>query len=470
MEKEILLNTSHVIEKLQKETKEKNPFFTYDFEAITLENVFYPTVVTIANQNLEIVYEDSIVFDNNENASTSLKKKSDHLIHQFLIKCFMLIDNNPRTPKTAIFYAHNASKFDVIFLLKDYALDGVNPDFFLKYLLYRNAIYKLEYSTYLFTIPKFNVLKKIIFYDSKLLMPFSLKVLTKEFSKTFFKKEFDHSNVTLENYKNKEWVDKLKEYCKNDSLSLMDAFSNFRNQIWDLFKIDVLKTITIASLAMKRFRTFHYDPDKTPINSVSFPIYEQIKNAYYGGKVEMFEPILKRGFAYDINGLYAYCMKNFDFPIGEPTIIKQPNLLEELLRKKLIDFFGFVEVTIECPNMKYPFLVYRDKKKFLISPTGTFKGFYFSEEVKHALSLGYKLHKIHEAISFKKSKEVFSSFVDKMQKIKLEEGEKNSPKKIIAKLMLNSLYGKFGSKPENKIKIRVTSEQLKELTKDQESL
>ena len=58
----------------------------------------------------------------------------------------------------------------------------------------------------------------------------------------------------------------------------------------------------------------------------------------------------------------------------------------------LNDFFGFLEVEVECPiNVTKPMLPVKYKGK-TIYPTGKWNGTYFSEEIKAvlALNLGYK--------------------------------------------------------------------------------
>jgi DNA polymerase elongation subunit (family B) len=79
----------------------------------------------------------------------------------------------------------------------------------------------------------------------------------------------------------------------------------------------------------------------------------------------------------------------------------------------------------------------------LICPTGSWKGWYFSEELKNARDkFGYTITPI-EGYRFE-SDIIFKDYVDHFYEIK-----KNSEgaMKQISKLFLNSLYGRFGMSP-----------------------
>ena len=79
-----------------------------------------------------------------------------------------------------------------------------------------------------------------------------------------------------------------------------------------------------------------------------------------------------------------------------------------------------------------------------IFPEGNWTGWYYSEELKNAVRLGYK-YTILEGYIFN-SKNIFEDFVAKLSEMK-ESSDRNSAMYLIAKLLLNSLYGKFGMKP-----------------------
>lgn len=74
-----------------------------------------------------------------------------------------------------------------------------------------------------------------------------------------------------------------------------------------------------------------------------------------------------------------------------------------------------------------------------IFPVGTWKGIYFSEELKAVAKLGYQF-KLGQAYEFN-SEVLFKDYVDYFYNIKKVA---TGPKRFIAKMMLNNLYGIFG--------------------------
>lgn len=79
-------------------------------------------------------------------------------------------------------------------------------------------------------------------------------------------------------------------------------------------------------------------------------------------------------------------MKTFPMPGGEPV---WHGHLED---QDLSNLFGFIEAYVVCPShINRPFLPYRDKNNTFVFPTGKFVGVYYSEELKYARDLGYKI-------------------------------------------------------------------------------
>lgn len=75
---------------------------------------------------------------------------------------------------------------------------------------------------------------------------------------------------------------------------------------------------------------------------------------------------------------------------------------------------------------------------------GTWSGWYVADELENAKKYGYT-YSILEGYIFD-SKDLFSSYINEMNKMK-ESADRNSPQYLIAKLLNNSLFGRFGMKP-----------------------
>lgn len=140
------------------------------------------------------------------------------------------------------------------------------------------------------------------------------------------------------------------------------------------------------------------------------------------------------------NSLYPHVMKNNKYP--------NPNTLRHCYKNDVsyIDNFeGMSHVDIYCPYMKYPLLPMRTKDKLLF-PVGEWSGWYTHVELREAKKLGYTIKKVHETIYFNETCEPFKEYVDDLYKKRLEYKEQKSEMETITKLLLNSLYGKFGQK------------------------
>ncbi len=96
--------------------------------------------------------------------------------------------------------------------------------------------------------------------------------------------------------------------------------------------------------------------------------------------------------------------------------------------------------------LKYPLLQRKVKTKDglrTVAGLGSWTGWIFSEEMYNSIPYGYKFEVIR-GYTFNKGN-VFAGYVDKLYKLRLDY-PKAHPLNLIAKLLLNSLYGKFGMK------------------------
>ena len=268
-----------------------------------------------------------------------------------------------------------------------------------------------------------------------MLFPSSLDKMANVFNENG-KLDFDHSNVTLENYFNKEFLDKLKNYCSNDSLILAKSFYKYRAMISNNFQVDITSPITLASLAFKIFRSKYYT--KEIIQQSHGCMYSFIKNSYRGGVSDIYRPRLENGYYYDVNSLYPYVMANNYMPVGVGQYVN----VKLDTNFNIHDFFGFISVKVKCPKSLYiPFLTVNHPQYGLISPVGEWVDTYFSEEIKYALTLGYEF----EYFSYYKFEKeiIFNDYVNDIYSQRVLNKDKKDLSHVL-KLLLNSLYGRFG--------------------------
>lgn len=195
----------------------------------------------------------------------------------------------------------------------------------------------------------------------------------------------------------------------------------------------------------------------------------------------------------DVCSLYPYVLKTKKYPL------KHPNIIRENFDYTLESYFGFVKCEIQPPYHLYlPVLPLKIKNKLMFPLCRTCAenlnqgdcehndkdrcliSTWTTEEVKLALKKGYKIDNIYEVLHYDTvSDELFKGYINMFLKIKqeasgwpswcnseedkleyirrYEEREgifleqdnimKNPGLRFIAKLMLNSLWGKLAQRP-----------------------
>lgn len=202
---------------------------------------------------------------------------------------------------------------------------------------------------------------------------------------------------------------------------------------------------TIASIALNYFRLKYLKEHfRTPSHEECQFMFE----GYYGGRTEAF----KRGkinniYYYDFNSLYPTVMLN-DYP--NPNTLKSCSNGADFY---INNFEGLSKVLIQCPdNLTIPLLPLRTKDK-LIFPTGIFEGIYTHLELRKAKELGYKILKIGKCIYFTENISIFKDFVLENYNARIKLKKENNPLEYTYKIILNSLYGKFGQRYDTKQEI-----------------
>lgn len=410
-----------------KHSADSNIFFC-DFETLLHENKHVLSCYSICSATDK---EQSDVSSLDVTNNITLSESSHNLMQSFINCCF----TKAKKRKRALFYFHNLGRFDGIFLL-NYATQQENLDI---EVLFRENIYQK-----IVLKDKTNGLS-IEFRDTFLLLPLSLDKLAKTFTESENKTSFDFNYSFDDFVRNPGLLLELEKYCLNDSIILREGFLNYCNIMETHLKINPLQNLTISSLALKCFRTHYYDDKETPVELTKENTDAFIRKSYKGGVVDVYKPYIKEGFHYDINSLYPYVMYKYDMPIKRGVWQN----IQNSASFDINSFFGFLEVEVQCPvDMYIPFLTVSDPVKGLISPTGEWTGVYFSEEIKYATSLGYTFKYI-KGVSYAKGKP-FSNYVESMYE-KRKNTKRGSALNVVLKLLMNSLYGRFGMGIENMI-------------------
>jgi hypothetical protein len=181
---------------------------------------------------------------------------------------------------------------------------------------------------------------------------------------------------------------------------------------------------------------------------------QNIRESYTGGAVDVYKPHNRLTsflindnvqyetlYYYDVNGLYPTVMANNLMPIGKPTFF------EGNITKFDPNAYGFFYCKISSPTyLEHPILQQRIKTNDglrTIAGLESWIGWIYSQEMYNAIKYGYTFEIIRGYL-FDKGL-LFNEYINKLYELRMEY-PKGTPMNQNAKLLNNSLYGKFGMK------------------------
>jgi hypothetical protein len=258
-------------------------------------------------------------------------------------------------------------------------------------------------------------------------------------------KAFGIEKDEVPNFKNVS-DDVLASYCKQDALVLARIMEGY---------IDFLRSndlgnfaLTIAGQALSAF-THKYMDEKT----ILLHRYKEVTNmelaSYKGGRCEVFQMgKLSNVFKLDVNSMYPFVMSEHSYPVK--TISKKPVKLSlDSINDIVHDESRFVIANVKL-RMKEPAIAVRRDK--LIFPVGDINECLCGPELKYILDnpeFG-TITSVTKACVYT-AQPVFKGYVDFFYAIKKA---KESPASVLmAKLFLNSLYGKWGQREHEDIEV-----------------
>ena len=222
-------------------------------------------------------------------------------------------------------------------------------------------------------------------------------------------------------------------------------------------------------------------------------VVEPIKprDSYFGGRTEVFKLKAvstedKKIKYIDVCSLYPTVIDKY--PVGHPWKVYSPKSYNP-------QWFGLIKCEVLAPKDLYapvlPVKVKMDKAEKLVfalcrlcaerkqakcthsKSQRVFTGTWTTAEIRVALEKGYTIQKIHEVWHFKASTDIFKGYISDFMKLKLESSPHSYPtneayvedvwkrqgikldldnikpnpvRRQLAKLAMNSLYGKFGQR------------------------
>lgn len=343
-----------------------------------------------------------------------------------------------KTKNCKIVYFHNLT-FDGEFILYNLLKNGyvytsnsdIEPKEITGIVTDNGLIYQL----------KVNFGKKIVeFRCSYRLIPFKISKIGENVG--FPKLQENHNYDEFKNYNSiYELPEEEIEYITRDVFIMCLALKKF-------IRLGV-KGITIAGCAYKYWLSTV--KDKSLFDEISEEANEFARRSYKGGITQAFGDnvgCIIEGVSYDKNSLYPFVMMN-DMPVGDPVIYED---YEEALKdiKHPLRLMCLLISEGKIKNGYVPMLGFRKKLNYEYLPKFEDKIVYIWENEFNLLKEIYDLDDIlclgiH---AYKSEPNIFRDYINNWINVKIvSEKQGDNMQRTIAKLMLNSLYGKFGTNP-----------------------
>lgn len=298
---------------------------------------------------------------------------------------------------------------------------------------------------------------KVTINDSLKIIPFPIEDIPKQFGFDIQKLEIDYNKPREKGH---QLTDEEKEYIKHDVLIASKALK--------IFYDENLTKMTIGANALSDFKDIigltrfeHLYPN------LEYNLDKELRRSYKGGFTYLndiyAEKDVGQGITLDVNSLYPSVMHSpYVLPYGYPFYFKGKYKEDKV----------------------YPLYIQKIRCSFEIKenkiPTIQLKGNYFYKPNEYLKSSNYQVvdltltsidlklfleqYEVYdleyiEGWKFKGLSGMFDSYIDKWTARKIQAGkEGNKGQRQLAKLFLNSLYGKFATSLDSQEKIPVLDE------------
>lgn len=277
---------------------------------------------------------------------------------------------------------------------------------------------------------KFSTNRNVHLKDSLKLLPFKVSKIAKDFGLPILKLDLNYEDYTVN--------EKAIRYISHDVRIIAMALKQI--------KAEGMNKMTTASCAYSQYTSMISDDFQRqafPLLEDSF--LEEWRQAYRGGRSQV-NPyyqgkILRNVRRYDLNSMYPAIMYNEELPYGLPFNITEMGTANFELYQ--------VQIQFSLKDGHLPCLL---KKASLFSLDDSYYVETDGIEMIWISNIDYELVKKHydilylkieKMLGFRTTSYMFRSYVSKWYERKSQD---TGAKKVVDKLMLNSLYGKFGSK------------------------
>ena len=296
---------------------------------------------------------------------------------------------------------------------------------------------------------------KVSIFDSLKILNFPVEQIAKDFNLPISKLKLDYDEKReIGHILTQHEID----YIKNDVEIMARALQY-------MFDEKLLK-MTIGSDALNNYKEINKNFNRYfPI--LDYEIDNDIRKSYKGGFTYLNEIYKNKetgcGIVLDVNSLYPSVMKYDYIPFGDPLFF-EGRYEEDKLYKLYIQCFS---CSFDLKKGMIPTLQIKNNPSFLPneyikSSEGDIVTLFLTNIDLELFLSHYNVYDItwHNGWKFKALKGLFTNYIDYWTERKINaKKENNNVLYIISKLMLNSLYGKFGLNPRVRGKIPYLNEE-----------
>lgn len=317
----------------------------------------------------------------------------------------------------------------------------------------------------------------IEFRDSLKLLPFSVRKIGKDFKTKYQKSSIEYKG---ERHANGHITAQERDYIARDVLVMAEAMGQI---------LDYGNKMTIGANCMSEFKgaykPFEWNekyPDLTawPLNRAEWgadTAEEYIRGAYRGGwcylKKGCAEKLYKGGITLDVNSLYPsrmHSQSGADYPVGRPRMGRgKPTFTEGTFTFLRVKFrfelkAGYLPTIQIKNNPRYnpreylsssDYFIAGRRIRYELTPNGdtervtvtaTFTQVDWARIVEH-----YDIFDCQylDYMTFKAEMGLFDDYINKWMTVKATS---TGAQRVVAKLRLNNLYGKFATRPNGSFK------------------
>lgn len=234
---------------------------------------------------------------------------------------------------------------------------------------------------------------------------------------------------------------RLMEYCLNDAKILLGAWEEWLGFAQEC-GLDIgdpeRPRRTMGSVA---WHTAVRDCGLDDRDALDWPEYELGRQAYYGGRTEVFRVEASEGHRYDLNSAYPHALTGA-FPVGSGRV-----MLGTVVGRDWQ--YALSDVELQIPDGTFGLVPMRARDR-IVWPTGRARGWYTHEEIETAVSHGARVVRGYNSVVWDRASHVYRPFIDAMYARRERQTIRGAKARSTwLKLIMNSLSGKLAQGPDS---------------------